>query len=401
MEQIADVSVLRQTRPADIKPAEVTLADIERVGPGTLNGRYMRRFWQPVLHCSELSPKQIKPIRIMGEDFVVYRGESGAAQVMAPRCPHRAMSFTAGWIEGDSIRCFYHGWRFDKDGSCVEQPAEKNAFCKNIRTASYPTREYLGLVFAYLGEGDAPEFPTYPAFEEKGVSLHIDSYTRHAGFFNNMENSADLSHIAFAHQDASVSWDESEEGPQLSVRETDWGVQASGAYPDGRKFIGQVGMPNIYHFRGVPDDPEVEYREFIGWWVPHDDHSHTQFTVVRVALPEETRERYYRRRAEMLKRHDIDRAATARKVLAGEMRLEEVDPTRVNMIFLQDDIAQMGVGPIAGRQKENLGRGDTCVQMLRRLWLRELTRFAKGEPVKEWHYDAAKLPVHAEFKRRF
>jgi 5,5'-dehydrodivanillate O-demethylase oxygenase subunit len=67
------------------KPYQAQLADIEKVGPGTLNGRYMRRFWHPVLHAADLEVGHVKPLRILSEDFVVYRGESGKPQVMAPR----------------------------------------------------------------------------------------------------------------------------------------------------------------------------------------------------------------------------------------------------------------------------------------------------------------------------
>jgi 5,5'-dehydrodivanillate O-demethylase len=379
---------------------KVGLEDIEKVGPGTLNGRYLRRFWHPVFHAAEIAPGQIKPLRILGEDFVLFRAEDGTPQVMAPRCPHRGMAMVAGWVEGNSLRCFYHGWRFDASGQCVEQPAEKDAFCHKIKTPSYPTREYLGLIFAYFGEGEAPDLPRYPAFEEPGVTLHCDSYTRACGFFNNMENNGDLSHIAFTHRDASVSWDEKTEGRKIGCEETVWGLQNSGEQPDGRVSFGQTGMPNIYHVRGVPDDPEVEYREFMGWWVPHDDASHTQFTVVRNNLPPDVRARYYARREAMLAGQDLDREATARAILAGDLRMEDVDPRRTNMIFLQDDVAQMGVGPIASRGREHLGRGDATVVALRKVWLRELSFFANGEPVKDWRYDPS-LPVHSVFVRRF
>jgi 5,5'-dehydrodivanillate O-demethylase len=379
-------------------PVKVRLADIEKIGPGTLNGRYMRQFWHPVFHAADIEPGHIKPLRILGEDFVLFRSDGGVPQVMAPRCPHRGMSLVAGWVEGETLRCFYHGWRFDQSGQCVEQPAEKDAFCKNIKTRVYPTREYLGLIFAYLGEGEAPEFPRYPAFEEPGISLHTDSYTRACGFYNNMENAGDLSHVAFAHRDASVSWDERVDGPVLTCVETCWGVENRAERPSGRRNVGQVGMPNKYHVRGVPDDPEVQFREFIGWWVPHDDDRHTQFTVVRVDLPADAKARYYQRRKEMLARQDLDREAIARAVLAGEMRLKDVDPTRLNLIFLQDDIAQPGVGPIATRVKEHLGRGDVSVVTQRRIWLRELRKFANGEPTKQWKYDPEVLKVHADYR---
>jgi len=390
----ADAGPAGRARPR----VEVSLADIERIGPGTLNGRYMRRFWHPVYHSADLEVGHVKPLRILGEDFVVYRGESGRAQVMAPRCPHRNMSLVPGWVEDDTIRCFYHGWRFDPTGQCVEQPAEKNAFCDKIKTASYPTRDYLGLIFAYLGEGEPPEFSRYPAFEGEDVVTHTDSYTRACGFFNNMENAGDLSHIAFAHRDASVAWDEMTDGPVLTPVESEWGVEARAERPSGRRNIHQIGFPNAYHIRGVPDDPEADYREIIGWWVPHDDDRHTQFTVVRKSKSQAHLDRYHQRRLEALARRDLDREALARDILAGRKRLQDVDPSRVHMIFLQDDIAQMGVGPIATRPMDRLGRGDAAVILYRRIWMRELGKFANDEPVKEWKYDPEKIQVRSDYR---
>ncbi len=80
-----------------------------------------------------------------------------------------------------------------------------------------------------------------------------------------MENAGDLSHVAFAHRDASVSWDETVDGPVLTPVESLWGVETRAQRPSGRRNVGQIGFPNVYHTRGVPDDVAVPYREFIGW----------------------------------------------------------------------------------------------------------------------------------------
>src|SRR4029453_2584574 len=86
------------------------------------------------------------------QDFTIYRGEDGTAHVVAPRCAHRGTQLSTGWVEGDCIRCFYHGWKYDGAGQCVEQPAEDAGFAGKVKIESSPTEEYLGLVFAYLGE---------------------------------------------------------------------------------------------------------------------------------------------------------------------------------------------------------------------------------------------------------
>src|SRR6266516_7652178 len=135
--------------------------DFVHTGPGTLAGRYLRMFWQPVHLAEDLKPGRAVPIRIMSEEFTLYRGENGP-HLLAFRCAHRGTQLSTGWVEGDEIRCFYHGWKYDGSGQCVEQPAEPEPFCQRIKIKSYPLQEYLGLIFAYLGEGEPPPLPRYP-----------------------------------------------------------------------------------------------------------------------------------------------------------------------------------------------------------------------------------------------
>ena len=72
-------------------------------GPGTIAGQYMRKFWHPVQRADDIKSGWAKPIRIMSEDFTLYRGESGKPQVVEFRCPHRQSQLSVGWVEGDSL----------------------------------------------------------------------------------------------------------------------------------------------------------------------------------------------------------------------------------------------------------------------------------------------------------
>src|SRR5713101_5148392 len=127
--------------------------DFVHAGPDTLAGRYLRLFWQPVYRAQDLACGQAVPIRIMSEDFTLYRGAAGTPCLLAQRCAHRGVPLSMGWVEGDCIRCLYHGWKYDGSGQCVEQPAEDDGFASKVKIRSYPTREYLGLIFVYIGEG--------------------------------------------------------------------------------------------------------------------------------------------------------------------------------------------------------------------------------------------------------
>ena len=121
-----------------MKPSKYS--DFAHTGPGTLAGRFIRHFWQPVYVGADLKVGRPVRIQILNEYFTLYRGESGTPYVLEDRCPHRQTSLSLGWVEGDCIRCFYHGWKFDGHGQCVEQPAEKAGFAAKVKARAYPTR---------------------------------------------------------------------------------------------------------------------------------------------------------------------------------------------------------------------------------------------------------------------
>ncbi len=73
--------------------------------PGTLGGRYLRQFWHPVAQVRDLKPGRAKPVRLLSEDFTLYRGETGTYHLTGHRCPHRGTQLSVGYVEGDSIRC--------------------------------------------------------------------------------------------------------------------------------------------------------------------------------------------------------------------------------------------------------------------------------------------------------
>src|SRR4051812_39064828 len=194
--------------------------DFAHTDPSTLAGRYMRLFWQPIYVAADLLPGHAKPLRIMSEDFTLYRGEDGAPHLIAPRCAHRGTQLSTGWVEGDCIRCFYHGWKYDASGQCVEMPAEDPSFPPKVKIASYPTREYLGLIFGYVGEGEAPPLPRYPDFDTKRL-LEATGYTWPSNYFQNVEYGPDEAHVGFVHRESSLAI--VAEVPTITAEETEYG----------------------------------------------------------------------------------------------------------------------------------------------------------------------------------
>jgi 5,5'-dehydrodivanillate O-demethylase len=103
---------------------------LTRVGPGTAMGELLRRYWMPVGGASEFDTTSIKPIRLMGEDLVLYKDLGGKYGLVDRHCPHRRADLSYGWVESNGIRCSYHGWLIDETGRCIEQPYEDTANAK-------------------------------------------------------------------------------------------------------------------------------------------------------------------------------------------------------------------------------------------------------------------------------
>jgi len=127
-------------------------AELVEVGAGTPAGELLRRYWHPVGVSSELADLPV-PVRVLGEDLILFRTGQGRPGLVYPRCIHRGTTLRYGKVESNGIRCCYHGWLFDPEGRCLEQPCEPGGGRKLelYRQPWYPLEERYGLVFAYLG----------------------------------------------------------------------------------------------------------------------------------------------------------------------------------------------------------------------------------------------------------
>ncbi|MCE2491555.1 MAG: Rieske 2Fe-2S domain-containing protein [Alphaproteobacteria bacterium] len=143
-------------------------AEITHVGPDTPCGEYMRHFWQPVCLSEELGQYPLA-IRIMGEDLVAFRDKSGRVGVLRRHCTHRGASLEYGLISKHGIRCCYHGWQFDVDGTILDTPGEPSGsrIHPSLKQGAYPAHEHWGLVFAYMGPPE--EKPDFSGFEDYGT----------------------------------------------------------------------------------------------------------------------------------------------------------------------------------------------------------------------------------------
>ncbi|MFN8525992.1 MAG: Rieske 2Fe-2S domain-containing protein [Chloroflexota bacterium] len=371
----------------DSQDLEARIHDFAHTGPESLAGRYMRAFWQPVSVSDDLAVGRARPLQIMGERYTLYRGESGTPRIVAERCAHRSTALSIGWVEGDDIRCRYHGWCYGGDGQCTDRPGEDAGAARAVRIASYPTREYLGLIFGYFGDGEAPPFPTYPEWEAEGV-LEVGSYIRPCNFFNALEDAIDPAHATFTHRGSLLG---KIVMPEVEARETAAGIEVSSARPGDPPSEVLFQLPNIRRGPNPTGDRDAPVQHTINWRVPIDDESHHNFFVCIAYIQGETARRYVERResgdaksfSAMVGVGDTTIAALADRVLSGELHLDELQ-SHSALISLQDTVVERGQGLVADHRHERLSRFDVGVAILRQIWERELRAIAEARPLTGW-----------------
>src|SRR6266511_1285981 len=131
---------------------KIDYMDCFPTGPGTIAGRYMRKFWHPVYRADDLQPGWAKPLRIMNEEFTLYRDEDGIPRAVAFRCPHRGAQLSSGWVEDDCSRGRFHGRKFDGGGQRIEKPAGNASFGEKVRIKRSATRAYVSFIIVNFAE---------------------------------------------------------------------------------------------------------------------------------------------------------------------------------------------------------------------------------------------------------
>ena len=113
------------------------------VGPGTPMGNLMRCYWHPVAATVELERNPVKAVKLLAESLVLFRDKRGHLGLLAEACAHRRASLVYGIPENEGLRCAYHGWLYNAEGRCLDQPGEPagSTFKNQIKTTAYPVQE--------------------------------------------------------------------------------------------------------------------------------------------------------------------------------------------------------------------------------------------------------------------
>lgn len=375
---------------------------LPQTGPQTPMGRLLRRFWHPVARSQDVAVGKARALRILGEDLTVYRGQSGRAYLVAGRCAHRLTRLHSGWVDGDDIRCMYHGWKYDGTGQCLEMPAEGPGLARGVKIAGYPVNEYGGLMFAYMGEAPAPEFdlPRKEVFERPDRLYFVRTQAWPCNWYQQIENSMDAVHVSFVHQKGKIgTFGEAVTPaiPELEYLETSAGIRQIATRSPTNVRISDWTFPNNNHIvvpSAFREDPWID----IGvWMVPNDDENTTRFQLYSVPYTSEAGKE--RITAHFAKYGDYSPADHHDELINQDKYPEE---PLLELTNAQDYVAAIGQGAIVDRLSERLGASDAGIAVLRRTFLRELALLQEGKPTKPWmrlaHIDD--LPIPAREPRR-
>jgi 5,5'-dehydrodivanillate O-demethylase oxygenase subunit len=351
-----------------------------RIGPGTPCGELLRRYWQPVCAVGELTEEQPKKrVRILGEDLVVFRalppplslppggrGSMGYG-LLAEQCSHRGASLYYGFVEGDCLRCPYHGWLYDRDGRYAEQPFEpaQSMMRHTLRHPSYPVEELGGLLFTYMGPPDRqPLLPAWDILTRRDGTRRLEIRpVLECNWLQPMENSVDGTHIYFLHENYAVLAQASGTGQSVRTRPLErygfrpfeWGLLKSWYYGDERR-TRYLGRPSIF-----PNMQRITFNHH--WRVPIDD-THTRIFVLTFTPTPDGRE--------------AENADDAPFRYARSWKNEEGEYTMAD-VQSQDGMAWETQGPLYDRTTENLGATDRGIAIFRELLLDQIARVQRGE----------------------
>jgi len=375
-----------------------------RVGPGTPGGRLLRNYWQPVALADEFQGKRpVRPVRLLGQDLMLFRDETGRYGLLDRDCPHRGADLAYGRVEDGGLRCAFHGWLFDVAGRCLQTPAEPQGskLAGRIRQRAYPVVEKSGMLFAYLGDGTPPAFPAFDCFV--APETHTFAFKGHleCNWLQALEVGIDPAHASYLHrffedEDTSASYGKQFRGasadssmpitkvlrefdrPEISVEKTDYGMRLIAlrklSEADTHVRVTNLMFPQAFV---IPMSAEMTISQ---WHVPVDDHNcywyaiFTSFTgpVDKGAMRDQRLQLYtlpdYKPRINKSNHYgfDPDQQRTATYTGMG------------HDINVHDQWAVESLGAIQDRTREHLGTTDKGIIAYRKLLVDAIEKNAAG-----------------------
>jgi len=368
---------------------------LTRVGPGTSCGELMRRSWHPILAEAQLRENPVQPIKILGEELVLYRDRGGRLGLLHHRCAHRAMQLRFGVPEDEGLRCCYHGWLYDQTGRILQTPLEpvESHIKDHVRLKAYPVQEMGGLIWAYLGPEPVPLLPRWDLFVREDGFRQIVAHRLPCNWLQVMENRGDLGHAIYLHgrlfqyalERQGRLTDDLQARYNATMRQQEDRLQR-GVHTQYRPVYNEFGFTKGNRDSDEPDDTpswvigsnpvlfpyllgfgpgRVGIRQSYQLGIPIDDTTTWHLQYFCYTFPEEVQP----------PRQDT--------VPYVEVPLtDEKGEYTLDYVLAQDMVAWYAQGEITDRTEEHLGQSDACVVAYRQLLKEQIDIVAAGgEPI--------------------
>jgi 5,5'-dehydrodivanillate O-demethylase len=374
---------------------------LTEVGPGTPMGNLLRYYWHPIAPAAELRQKPVKPVRLLGEDLVLFRDKRGRLGLVGDRCAHRRVKLEFGYPVDEGLRCPYHGWTYDCVGQCVAQPAEPpgRTFKDKIKIKAYPVQELGGLVFAYLGPDPPPLLPRWQPLVMDGVFRQITFNDIPCNWLQTVENSSDQTHIEWLHGQYARAVLESRgyakehhlyrNALAFSAHHLDYEIEPfQYGFIRRRLLEGQtkdqeswtVGQPIVFpttHVTSAGGSIVMQVR------VPKDDVSTLHFTLAC----------YYLSDSSATPQDEVPFFEIPLKDERGEWNVHDIQ--------IQDAMAWVSQDPIVDRSLERLATSDKDIVTHRKKFLEQLAIVeAGGEPMNVFRNPAENTCIELPLMKR-
>lgn len=372
---------------------------VTQTNPGTPGGAFMRRYWHPVALSAELPPGGA-PIarRILGEDLVLFRDESGRVGLLGLLCAHRCTDLSYGRVENGGLRCLYHGWLYDVAGRVLEMPAEppESTYKDKVRHTAYPCVERGDLIFAYFGTDAPPELPNYEFFDYPSEHRIYARSFLNCNWLQSMEGEMDPAHLSYLHvpigkvdtrpvpggtQPADQLY-KVDTAPKLEVERTPYGMRnfsVRRAGP-GKRYLRITNfiLPDMATIIG--NEGRIGEGYGIHWHVPVDDQHHLRIDCAFNRVRPPNKEFSDRTMAGEIRPDGYLVRNASNRYLQDREEMKTATFSGMGPYFpAHDAFATETAGPVHDRTREHLATSDVCITTARRILIEAIRGVQRGE----------------------
>ena len=365
------------------------------VGPGTPMGNLLRRYWMPIATVSQLHKHPTRSVKLLGESLVLFRDRSGRYGLIQDACAHRNANLLWGIPEERGLRCPYHGWLYDIDGRCLDQPAEApdSTFKDRVRVTAYPVEELGGMLWTWLGPEPRPLLPRWDKFVQDDAVRDIGWAAVPCNWLQIMENSLDPVHVEWLHRYLS-NYVLERLGRQDADAYSYWRTRA-----DVKPHV-KIGFDVFEHGIVKRRVLEGDDETHANWAIGHVICFPNMLRQDQIRVPIDDTHTLYWWYKPYPKRPE-DPEQRPEDIPVYEVPLPGVDAHGVPIWEVmdnnsgQDNYAWQSQGPITPRWTEMLGESDKGIIMYRRLLREQMAIVADGgDPMNTFRDPATNVSIH-------